>query len=89
MHKDKPMNTSGLYRSLHSKDIKVERVRAISQILNHNFFEDYYPSLKHPGNTPPPHVLENQKLKETVHHLEAELSHLRTFFEIMKAKTGQ
>jgi hypothetical protein len=82
------IDTSGLYRSLLAKDIKVQRVRAISQILNHNFFEDYYPSLKNPGNTPPPLVLENQKLKERLNQLESDLSYFRNFFELMKTKKG-
>jgi hypothetical protein len=79
---------SGLYRSLRSKNITVEQVRSISQILNHNFFDDYYSAAKHPGSNTEHLVNENRQLKAKLHQLETDLSYFRNFVDIMKTKQG-
>jgi hypothetical protein len=68
------MRPESLYTQLKKDDIKISRLRAISQVLNHNFFEDYYPSTQHPGDDPTPLYTENQRLKHQVALLEADLA---------------
>lgn len=82
------IDLSGLYRSLRSKNITVERVRAISQILNHNFFDDYYSAAKHPGSNTEYLVNENRQLKAKVHQLESDMSNLRDLIGLLKSKSG-
>jgi hypothetical protein len=81
------LSDSGLYRSLHAKQIPVSRVIQISQILNHNFFEDCYPSALNPGDSPSPLITENQLLKQKVTHLETELTAYRDMISLLKSKS--
>jgi len=67
------MTREALYLQLRKKDIRISRLAAISRILNHNFFEDYYPSTLNPGDDPLPLYLENQQLKRTIALLQADL----------------
>jgi hypothetical protein len=81
------MKRESLYQALRSADMKLSRLRAISQILNHNFFEDYYPSSENPGDTPPPLLSENLQLKQKISLLETELSTLRNFLNLLQSKS--
>ena len=60
------MSTIGLYKLLQRDDIKVSRLIAISRALNHNFFEDIYPSAANPGDQPTPQYHTIKKLKHEI-----------------------
>jgi hypothetical protein len=77
-----------LYRSFHSGNMKLSRLTSISQILNHNFFEDYYPSALNPGDNPSPLLSENLQLKEKISRLETELAAYRDIIALLKSSVS-
>jgi hypothetical protein len=60
------MSTIGLYKMLSRDDIKVNRLITISRVLNHNFFEDIFPSSHFPGDQPTPQYHTIQQLKREI-----------------------
>jgi len=78
------MTRAGFYKAIKSKDIKVYRLRAISHILKHNFFEDYYPPTRYPSDNMSPLAIENKQLKEKNQQLETEVAYLREIFRLIK-----
>jgi hypothetical protein len=78
------MTRAGFYKTIKSKDIKVYRLRAISHILQHNFFEEYYPPTRYPSESMSPLATENKLLKEKLQHLETEVTYLREIFRLVR-----
>lgn len=60
------MTPEGVYRQLKKDDIKVNRLITISRSLNHNFFEDIFPSSHFPGDQPTPQYHTIQQLKHEI-----------------------
>jgi hypothetical protein len=80
------MSRESVYRFLRSDDMKLSQLRAISQFLDHNFFEDYYPSAQFPGDNPSSLVTKNRQLTEKIKRLESELLNYRDLIAVIKAK---
>jgi hypothetical protein len=89
-HLSKPLNMQkeSVYRLLSSPDMKLSQLRAISQFLGHNFFEDYYPSAQFPGDNPSSLVIKNRELNAKIKRLESELSNYRDLIAVIKAKSA-
>jgi hypothetical protein len=81
------MTRVGLYKALKSKFITVDRVLAISQILNHNFFDDYFPASVTPGYNSTKVSAEIIHLRAENKKLETELKSLREIISIFKSRT--
>jgi hypothetical protein len=60
------MTPKAVYDQLQKDDIKVNRLITISRSLNHNFFEDIYPSVANPGDQPTPQYKTIQQLKHEI-----------------------
>ena len=78
------MLPESLYRQLRKSDIKISRLAAISRILRHNFFEDYYPSTLNTTDDPTPLFTENQRLKRRIALLQADLEYYHKNYGLPK-----
>jgi hypothetical protein len=81
------MTRVGLYKALKSKYITVDRVVAISRILNHNFFDDYFPASVIPGSNSLKISSEITQLRAENKKLATELNSLREIISIFKSRT--
>ena len=73
-----------LYTMLKKSDIKISRLAAISRILHHNFFEDYFPSTHNTGDDHTHLYTENQHLKRRIALLQADLDYYHKNYGLPK-----
>ena len=78
------MRPESLYTQLKKSDIKISRLAAISRVLHHNFFEDYYPSTLNTGDDTTPLYTENQSLKRRIALLQADLDYYHKNYGLPK-----
>lgn len=76
-----------LYKMLNSPDIKVFRIRQISQALNHNFFQYYVSSSDFDKTDDKQLEKEIKELTQKVEQLQQEITYLKEINQLLKAQS--